>query len=828
MSELVSRPCARRCNVGALPRTDLVEHRRTGRKCAASLVIGIALVMLIGAGPLGAEQPAGALSVSAARQVQALQAEKATRTPAQLKMDSQLVYAVKLQRKDPAIAAVPTLRVGVDVTTAGMTLVDITTIPKADLTAFIRSIGGTVKNRLDRSMRALVPVTRLEEIAARPDVRWVMPAAKYMLNKNTTTEGDTTHRVARARALSGFTGAGIKVGVLSDSDDFLATLQGTGDLPSTILSTDPGPGVTTVHSGSPGTGEGTGMMEIVYDLVPNVHLFFSTGDGGLPTMANNIRELRTTYGCDVIVDDLTYFVESPFHLGDTGGVSPNHAADIIQAVNDVVAAGAMYFSSAANDQNKDQGFSGTWEGDWADGGAAAAPLPNGSGQRVLNFGGGQTYDLVTEQGCGSGHSCVYLDLWWADPLAGSSNDYDLYLLDNTGASVISSSTNTQSGTQDPEEHMFLDLGASPPTPPLRIVVLQNSGAAARFLHLGTNRSQLSINTSGATRGHNALGGMSVAATPAGAAFPNPFNGTDVTETYSSDGFRRVFFGTDGTTAITPGNFSSTGGSLLNKPDFTAADCVTSSWPGVPTFCGTSAAAPHAAGIAALLKQGGYSNASILAAMKSTSIDIMAAGIDRDSGTGIVMADATLLALDPCTFTCPSNITGPNDPNQCGATVNFLLPVGSGACGTITANPPSGSFFPIGTTTVHVSSDAGTTCSFTVTVNDTQHPTITCPPDMTVQFTDGTGATVTWPGALAADNCPGVTVSYNPPNGSHFTTGTTPVTATATDASGNQTTCTFSVTVIPPIPTMSRGMLVGLAGLLLLVGLFVLLRLRQGN
>ena len=67
----------------------------------------------------------------------------------------------------------------------------------------------------------------------------------------------------------------------------------------------------------------------------------------------------------------------------------------------------------------------------------------------------------------------------------------------------------------------------------------------------------------------------------------------------SDGPRRVFFEADGT-AITPGVFDSTGGELRQKPDLAAADCVSTASPGFATFCGTSAAAPHAAAIAALL------------------------------------------------------------------------------------------------------------------------------------------------------------------------------------------------------------------------------------
>src|SRR5205085_7246309 len=87
------------------------------------------------------------------------------------------------------------------------------------------------------------------------------------------------------------------------------------------------------------------------------------------------------------------------------------------------------------------------------------------------------------------------------------------------------------------------------------------------------------------------------------------------------------------------------------------------------------------------------------------------------------------------------------------------------------------------------------CSFTVTVNDTQAPTITCPANV-VQGNDANqcGAVVSYPGATVSDNCPGVTAAYSKTSGSFFDVGTTTVTCTATDASGNTASCSFTVRV----------------------------------
>jgi len=151
----------------------------------------------------------------------------------------------------------------------------------------------------------------------------------------------------------------------------------------------------------------------------------------------------------------------------------------------------------------------------------------------------------------------------------------------------------------------------------------------------------------------------------------------------------------------------------------------------------------------------------------------------------------------CTgITCPANITLPNDPNQCGAVVTYPTPTPNGICGTITCAPASGSFFPVGTTTVTCTSSAGPSCSFTVTINDTQPPTITCPANITVSNDPGQcGAVVNYPPPTVSDNCPGVGApTCAPASGSFFQKGTTTVTCNVLDAVGNTAACSFTITV----------------------------------
>src|SRR5262249_98064 len=159
-------------------------------------------------------------------------------------------------------------------------------------------------------------------------------------------------------------------------------------------------------------------------------------------------------------------------------------------------------------------------------------------------------------------------------LGHSTNDYDVYVLDASG-NIIRSSTDQQAGSSDPYETIEqLNLGD-------RIVIVKFAGDD-RFLHLSTGRGRLTLSTPGTAYRHNASG-ASKAFCVAASRVPSPaapFVGgiANPVETFSSDGPRRVFFNPDGT-PITAGNFSSTGGKVLQKPDITAADGVNTTLPG---------------------------------------------------------------------------------------------------------------------------------------------------------------------------------------------------------------------------------------------------------
>jgi hypothetical protein len=154
--------------------------------------------------------------------------------------------------------------------------------------------------------------------------------------------------------------------------------------------------------------------------------------------------------------------------------------------------------------------------------------------------------------------------------------------------------------------------------------------------------------------------------------------------------------------------------------------------------------------------------------------------------------------DP-TIACPADIVVAADPGVCSAAVSFPAPTTSDNCGsTVATDIASGASFPKGTTTVHATATDGAgrtaTCSFKVTVNDTQDPSIVCPADVHAAADAGVcSAVVTFAAPTASDNC-GATVATDIASGATFPVGTTTVHATATDGSGRTAVCSFKVTV----------------------------------
>src|SRR4051812_17308113 len=454
-------------------------------KHAYRITLPVLLVcLLIGAGLTGTAFTQD-IDPTVQNQIQELLQEKDNRTPAQQKLSSRLVYAVKADRNEPLTASIdslPSAEGGLNVQDNGV-LVDIEGSPSADLESAISASGGLViRGSQSDVVRARVPLQQLENIAGRSDVSHIKASAVPKLNSairmslnplrsflprtlafvistgSLTSQGMIAHNAGVARTTFGVDGTGVKVGVLSDSAEATAFLIGTGDLPANTVIVQE---IDQAINGGPGTSEGSAMMEIVHDMAPGAQLFFASAFNGEQSFADNIKALRHTYHCDVIVDDVSYSDEFAFQDGV-----------IALAVDDVVADGAIYFSSAANSGNLTLNTSGTWEGDFVSGGAGAAPLP--AGYTVHNF-GGQNFNRLAA-------AAQVLDLFWSDPIGASSNDYDLFLLNSTGTTITAASTDVQNGTGNPVEEIYTGFNLASNS---RIVIAAKNGAQPRALHLDT-------------------------------------------------------------------------------------------------------------------------------------------------------------------------------------------------------------------------------------------------------------------------------------------------------------------------------------------------------
>ncbi|HEX5822923.1 MAG TPA: HYR domain-containing protein, partial [Candidatus Limnocylindrales bacterium] len=180
---------------------------------------------------------------------------------------------------------------------------------------------------------------------------------------------------------------------------------------------------------------------------------------------------------------------------------------------------------------------------------------------------------------------------------------------------------------------------------------------------------------------------------------------------------------------------------------------------------------------------------------------------RSPSTNITRLSTISFMVDVIPNT-PPEITVPADQtaeatSASGAVVSFTasaIDAEDAPPPTPTCAPVSGSTFPLGTTTVNCSvTDSGglsDTGSFHVTVRDTTAPTLVgMPADMTLTTNNPAGATLTYTKPTATDTVdpsPGVVCA--PASGSTIPVGTTTVTCTATDASGNPRSASFHVTV----------------------------------
>ncbi len=625
------------------------------------------------------------ISESAMQEINAILEAKRNRTPEQRKIDSQLLTEIQVFKTEKAAG-----KSKPESLEDQRTMVEIHAQVSDELLELIKNVNGEVVSSSDKEQTILakMPLEVLEGIAVRGDVKAIVQAPVAQTNRKQmvrplmlrdvslflpqpelgeprniverlhlqyatprleddtpsanalpvtgppNSQGDVAHRANEVRETFNAAGKGMKIGVLSDSSRGLDKSQANGNLPAdvTIL-----PGQSGIRTDALDSGEGTAMMEIVYDLAPESKLFFASASISSAQFAQNILDLRFKYGCDIIVDDVIWSNESPFQ--DTS---------IAQAVNAVTRNGGLYFSSAGNQGNDYDGTATTWEGDFKSGGEL--PVLSGSPWDLNDFGEGVISNRIVAASSTSG---AFIRLIWADPWGAAENDYDLFVLDSTLTTVKAASANDQFVFPFPYEgfnNSTIRTGD-------RIVVVRYGDSEPRALHLDTafGTALLALTSEGGTYGHSAAAdSYSVAAVNAATARGGAFLGGvgNPVETFSTDGPRRIFFNEDGS-PVTPGNFlfETNGGVARTKPDVAAADGVATSVTGFTSFFGTSAAAPHAAAIAAMLKgaKPEIKNSELRTLLTKSALDIGPKGIDKVSGYGLLSPLNAYLQMIPSPF-----------------------------------------------------------------------------------------------------------------------------------------------------------------------------------
>jgi len=502
------------------------------------------------------------------------------------------------------------------------------------------------------------------------------------------SEGVAQLHVKEARSNFNVNGSGVTVGVLSDSfDTATEAADGSGSPVATHAAEDersgdlPGPAnpcsgqktpVDILEDYAPAsqseepeaTDEGRAMLQIVHDVAPGANLAFATAFKGEPSFAQNIERLAKPSseggaGAKVIADDATYFEEPFFQDGP-----------IAAAVNKVTSDGVSYFSAAGNNNlfNASGHEIGSWEApSFRDSGTCPAALlahAEFGAEHCMNFNPGSgapsdSFGITVEGG-----ATLTVDLQWAEPWFGVKTDLDAFLLNSKGEpieeeGVVVGNYGDNIQTQKPVEVFQWEnktgstqevrlainrcsstcdpAASSTATPRLKFALLENGG--------GVSETAYPVSSGGDTVGPTIFGHNGAAsAITVGAV---PFNNNEEPESYSSRGpvthyFEPVNGATPAAALASP--------QTISKPDVVASDCVATTFfafqeEGVWRFCGTSAAAPHAAGVAALELQADPTAtvAQIRNAQTSTASPVGHFGPEA-VGAGLLNADAAVESL----------------------------------------------------------------------------------------------------------------------------------------------------------------------------------------
>lgn len=500
-----------------------------------------------------------------------------------------------------------------------------------------------------------------------------------------------------ASALYGVSGSGVKIGIISDS--FNANGGAGANVAAGYLPAN----VTVLSDAASGTDEGQAMTELAYQIAPGASYYFASGGGGIDSFAAAVTALQAA-GCTVIIDDLAYPTAESFY--QTGTV-------LDQAISAAVSAGVSYFSAAGNDGNDylQAGFTPT-----------SVTLPNVGAVAANDFGGGNPYLTVSI----ARGATALLGLQWAQPFAsigngpGAANSLALYLLDAQG-NIVASATGDAVGADPVQALQFTNTTNSSV---FRLVVVENGNTVTpqgqNFTVYTADSGATIINPAagsgtGTIYGHELLAGTNVVGAVDYGTTP-AFGGTPTMATYSSTGPGTILFSPTGAALATP--------HTPNAPSFASVAGTSTTVTGFASFNGTSAAAPNAGAVGALMLQANsaLTPAEVTALLEQSTIPVVA--VLGNSGAGLIQARAAVelsaaaggtvwtnglggnwnMAANWSTATLPGNAGAVMLGNNLGSlTTNYSVIVDSAgdAAGALTLSAPSGM-------TVSLSIDAGGT------------------------------------------------------------------------------------------------------------------------
>jgi Subtilase family len=479
-----------------------------------------------------------------------------------------------------------------------------------------------------------IPPEDLSAVASVPGVKAVWQARRPLLygvgegpceGGSVISEGLGQLHVGAAREAFELRGSGQTIGVLSDSYD-AATEPVVTHAQQDVASNDL-PGLASSCSGqqvrvdvlqdlSPGPGEeagdeGRAMLQILHDLAPHANLAFATAFESEESFASNIEALAAPKaaggaGADVIVDDVGYLTEPFFQDGP-----------VAAAIDKVTSEGVTYLTAAGNDNLFEAGTGNeiaSWEApEYRDSGgcpAVVAARPEFNGSHCMDFNPGvgtdRTFGITVEP-----EETLTLDLQWAEPWNGVLTDLDAFLLSPSGSKILTGSIEENSGlegTQRPVEifewtneakasetvQLVINRFSGLLSPRLKFILMENGG--------GVSATEYPASSGGDVVGPTIAGHAGAASAISVAAVP--FSNSSKVEPYSSRGPVTHYFGpVEGSTPALPLGTPEE----VAKPDLAATDCGATTFfaflsGGKWRFCGTSAAAPHAAAVAALVRQ----------------------------------------------------------------------------------------------------------------------------------------------------------------------------------------------------------------------------------